>query len=309
MIVSVVEASVRLSVPLMLAALGGMFSERAGIVDFSLEGKLLAGAFAAAVAALEFGSPYAGIAAGAVAGMLIALLHGYAVNVERGDHTISCVGINFMVIGATATIALAAYGLGGQTPLMDASHQIPSLGEVLGIGRSQSLLGRLLALSLIVYAALFLVGLSATLFATRYGLYITASGENPNALEAAGVSVLLVRFLSLAVGGAICGIGGAYLSIGQNAQFVPLMSAGKGYMALAVLIFAKWRPVPILFISLGFGFLDAMEARLQGVPLPYIGIMPVQLVQALPYLVSIVVLAGAIGSARPPAALGRPYRR
>ena len=157
--------------------------------------------------------------------MLIALCHGYATITERGDHTISCVEINFMVIGATATIALALYGLGGQTPLMEASQRIPTLAVLAGLENVQLPVVRsLLSFNVVVYLTVLIFLLAGAFFRTRFGLFVTAAGENPEALDAAGINVRQVRYLSLVAGGAICGIGGAYLSAALLA--VLLLTAG-----------------------------------------------------------------------------------
>lgn len=309
-LVSMLESSIRISIPLMLAALGGMFSERAGIVDFSLEGKLLGGAFAAAVVAALTGSAWAGLMAGAAAGGMLALLHGYATITGKGDQTISCVGINFIVAGASATVAMSLFAAGGRTPLLGADARLPSLGRLLGVDAAGvPVLANLMAMNVVIYLTVLIFVAVVWLFRTRLGLFIVAAGENPHALHAAGIGVAAVRYRALLLGGLICGVGGAYLSIGQNGQFTPMMSAGKGFIALAVLIFAKWRPLPIVLASLAFGALDALEARLQGVALPVVGVLPVQFVQALPFLITVLVLAGLVGGARAPAAIGKPFDR
>jgi ABC-type uncharacterized transport system permease subunit len=287
------DSGLRLSIPLLFACLAGLWSERSGVVDIGLEGKMLAAAFAAAAAASAAGSASAGVAAGVAASVLLALLHGFACISQRGSQIVSGVALNMLAAGLTAVLGHAWYGEGGRTPPLDRGARVPDI--VLGH-------------SLLVYLALLAVPLTAFVLArTRFGLRLRAVGESPAAVDAAGVSVSGLRYAGVLTGGVLCGLGGAYLSIAQSAGFIPNMTAGKGFIALAALVFARWRPWAALGTCLLFGLMDAIAIRLQGVVVPGIGEVPVQAVQALPYVMTVILLAGFFGRAVPPRAAGVPY--
>ena len=313
-LIIMLDATLRVSTPLILAALAGLYSERAGIVDIGLEGKILGSAFAAAAGAAVFGSAWIGLACGVFASILLALIHGFACITHRGDHIVSGVAINTIVAGLTVTLGLDWFGMGGQTPTLsgdqrftditlpfaDALRDVPVIGQIY----SNLLSGH----NIIVYLAFLMVPMTYwVIYKTRFGLRLRAVGENPHAVDTAGISVAWIRYRALIVCGILCGIAGAYLSTAHNAGFLKDMSAGKGYMALAALIFGKWRPVPVLFACLLFGFLDAVAVRLQGVVIPGMGEVPVQLIEVLPYVLTVLLLAGFIGKAVAPKAVGRPY--
>lgn len=313
-IIAIVDATFRVSTPLILCAMAGLFSERSGIVDISLEGKMLAGAFAAGSVAAVTGSPWVALVAAIGVSMLLALLHGFACITHRGNQVVSGLAINILASGLTVVLGIAWFRQGGQTPALgnDARFMpmdLPfaeSLASVPFLGRfySDVVSGH----SLLVYVAVVLVFVTWwVVYRTRFGLRLRAVGENPLAVDTAGLSVSRLRYSAVAICGALCGIAGAYLSVSQNASFVREMTAGQGYIALAALIFGKWRPLPAMFACLMFGFLDAVAIRLQGVPLPYIGEVPVQLIQALPYVLTVVLLAGFIGRAIAPKAVGIPF--
>lgn len=314
LIVLTLDATIRVAAPLILAAMAGLFSERSGIVDIGLEGKMLAGAFAAAAAAAVTGSAWIGLAAAIAVSCSLALLHGVACITYRGNQVVSGVAINVIVAGLTIVLGIAWFDQGGQTPPLShaarfapielpfahALHRIPWLGELY----FELVSGH----NILVYAAL--ASVPATwwvVYRTRFGLRLRAVGETPAAVDTAGISVESLRFRAVLITGALCGVAGAYLSTGQSAGFVRDMTAGKGYIALAALIFGKWRPVPALLACLLFGFLDAVATRLQGIELPGIGQAPVALIQALPYALTVILLAGFIGKAVAPKAIGVPY--
>ena len=313
-VVVVLDSVLRLSVPLLLAALAGLFAERSGIIDIGLEGKMLGAAFAAGAVAAVTASAWAGLLAGIAASTALAMLHGYACITHRGNQVVSGVAVNILVSGLTAFLAVAWFRQGGRTPpLPDAARFLPvewpgaALLEavpVLGVVYGELLSGH----NLIVYLAWLAVPVTAlALYRTRFGLRLRAVGENPLAVDTAGVSVAAVRYRALVCTGVLCGLAGAYLAQAQSAGFLRDMTAGKGYIALAALIFGNWRPVPAMLACLLFGCLEAVSIRLQGASLPGVGEVPVQLVQALPYVLTVVLLAGFVGRAAPPKAIGVPY--
>lgn len=310
----VLDSGLRLAIPLLCACLAGLWSERAGVVDIGLEGKMLGAAFGAAAVAASTGSAWLGLMGGIGVSLALSLVHGFAAISQRGNQIVSGVAINLIALGLTALVGSAWYSMGGQTPPLSGEARFPNLalpGAELLAG--VPLIGAPLAEIVSghpapVYLALAAVPLTAYVLAhTRFGLRLRAVGENPGAVDAAGISVTGLRYAAVLICGLLCGLGGAYLSVSQAAAFLPGMTAGKGFIALAALIFAKWRAWPALGACLLFGVLDALAIRLQGVVLPGIGQVPVQAIQALPYLLTLVLLAGFIGRAIPPRASGIPY--
>ncbi|PID44543.1 MAG: sugar ABC transporter permease [Proteobacteria bacterium] len=308
------DATMRVSAPLILAALAGLFSERSGVVDIGLEGKMLAGAFSAAAVASVSGSAWVGLIAAIAVSVVLALLHGFACITHRGNQVVSGVAINMLAAGLTMVLGLHWFKRGGQTPSLDnearflsldlpgveALADVPYLGEIY----AELISGH----NILVYVAFLMVPFTSwVVYKTRFGLRLRAVGENPNAVDTAGISVVKMRYLAVLCAGVLCGIAGAYISTAHNAQFVRDMTAGQGFIALAALIFGKWRPVPVMFACLLFGFLDALAVRLQGVSLPGVGEIPVQFIEALPYLLTVILLAGFIGKAVAPKANGVPY--
>ena len=313
-IVPLLAATIRVAVPLILAGFAGLFSERSGVVDVGLEGKMLAGAFAAAAVASITGSVWLGLLGAIVASAMLGLLHGFVCISQRGDQVVSGVAINILISGLTMTLGLAWFAQGGQTPPLPPSArfsevilpfsseiaQVPIIGhfytEVLG---DQNVL---------VYPTFALVPLAWwVLSSTRFGLRIRAVGESPAAVDTAGISVTRLRYAAVMIAGALCGIAGAYISTAQGAGFVRDMTGGRGFLALAALVLGKWRPWSTLGACLLFALLDALAIRLQDVVVPVIGAVPVEFVQALPYIMTIVLLAGFVGRAIPPRASGQPY--
>jgi general nucleoside transport system permease protein len=312
--IEIFGSGIRLGVPLILACLAGLWSERSGVVDIGLEGKMLTGAFAAATIAAMTGSAWLGLAAGVFTTVIVSLIHGYASIDQRANQIVSGTAINMVADGMTALIGNAIYSQGGRTPQLPATAlfnpiDLPfaeSFGEVPILGPIY--LHLISGHDLITYCAFALVPLTYwALYHTRFGLRLRAVGENPAAVDTAGISVRALRYSAVIICGVLVGLSGAYLSIAQAAYFQPHMSAGKGFIALAALVFAKWRPWPALATCLLFGFLDALSFRMQGVILPVIGPVPVQAIQALPYVLTVVLLAGFIGKAIPPKASGIPY--
>ncbi len=314
--ISVLSSTIRLSIPLIFTALAGLFSERAGIFDIGLEGKMLGSAFAAACVAYLTGSPWAGLCAGIACSVALSFVHGFASITNRGNQIISGVAINFFVAGITIVLGQAWFGQGGRSPQLapearftpitlpgaEALHEVPILGPLYANVISGN--------NILTYLAFLAVPLSWwILYRTRFGLRMRAVGENPGAVDTAGISVTWLRYRAVICAGILCGFAGTYLAIAQSAAFIKDMSAGKGYIALAALVFAKWKPVPVMFACLLFGFLDALGNFMQGKPVPLIGEVPVQVFQALPYILTCVLLAGFIGKAIPPKAGGVPYTK
>jgi general nucleoside transport system permease protein len=307
-------ATARGAAPLVLAALGGLFAERSGVVDIGLEGKMLASAFAAAASATVTGSAWIGLGVGIAAAVMVSLLHAFACVTHHGNQVVSGMALNITLSGLTAVLGYAWFHEGGQTPLLGPGArfgpiELPgatTLGNVPALGPvyREVVNGH----NVLVYIAAAAVPVVAWIvYRTRFGLRLRAVGENPGAVDTAGISVAATRYRALVLSGVLCGLSGAYLSIAHHASFIRDMSAGKGYLALAALIFGQWRPVPTLAACLLFAFADAVQARLQGTELPLVGVMPVQLIQALPYVLTVVLLAGFVGRAVAPAAIGVPY--
>ena len=312
----ILDSTVRLAVPLILASLAGLYSERSGIIDIGLEGKLLAGAFAAAAMSAVTGSAWLGLLAGIGAALIFSGIHGLASINFKGNQTISGVALNFLAAGLTTFLGQSWFRRGGYTPQLSGDQRfspitLPFAEELRDVPVLGQIYGELISgHNIITYVAFIAVPVTAwVLFRSRFGLRLRAVGENPKAIDTAGISVTRLRYQALIITAVLVGIGGAYLSIAQSAGFNNNMSAGRGYIALAALIFAKWRPGPALLVCLMFGFLDAVQFRIQGQVFPIIGEVPVQAIQALPYILTVVLLAGFIGRAVAPKAAGVPYTK
>ena len=312
-VLQVLDSTVRLATPLLLACLAGLFSERAGIFDIGLEGKMLAAAFFSAAIAAVTGSVWLGLGAGIIASLALSGLHGLASITFRGNQLISGVALNFLAAGLTVLIAQSWFQQGGRTPALLASgrfgpislpgaealREVPVLGPIY----AELISGH----SILVYVAFACVPLTWwILYRTRFGLRLRAVGENPEAVDTAGISVVRLRYSAVLICGLLCGLAGAYLATALQAGFVQDMTAGRGYIALAALIFAKWRPWHALYATLLFGFLQAIALRYQNLDLGFVT-LPVQAMDALPYILTVVILAGFIGKAVPPRAGGQPY--
>ena len=315
---ALIASTLRVATPLILCALAGLLAERSGVVDIGLEGKMLFAAFVAGASGAAFGSTAIALLLAMTVAVALSWLHGFATVSHKGDQVVSGMAIDIIAAGLTVVLGIAWFHQGGQTPPVgDAVRLHPLWPGAQAALQSVSVIGSfigpvigdgLLSHNILVYAALLLVaGVWWLLYRTRFGLRLRAVGENPYMVDAAGVSVLKLRYAALTLNGMLCGLAGAYLVLAQNASFAPNMTAGRGFMALAALIFGNWRPVPALGACLLFGFLDAASIRLQGVSLPGIGEVPVQAVQALPYLLTVILLAGFIGRTVAPKALGLPY--
>ncbi|MBY4894924.1 ABC transporter permease [Rhodobacteraceae bacterium N5(2021)] len=316
-ILQLLDSTVRLATPLLLACLAGLFSERAGIFDIGLEGKMLAAAFFSAAIAFVSGNVWIGLAAGVTASVALSLLHGLASITFRGNQLISGVAINFLAAGLTVVIAQTWFQQGGRTPPLTGDARFNEIvlpgaaSRIRDIAQQDPLMQIYSELisghSILVYISFLIVPLSWwVLYRTRFGLRLRAVGENPGAVDTAGISVVALRFAAVMICGVLCGLAGAYLATGLSTSFVKDMSAGRGFIALAALIFAKWRPWYALYACLLFGLLDAVGNRFQNIEIFAITV-PVQFMQALPYILTVVILAGFVGRAIPPRAGGEPY--
>ena len=314
--ISLLDSTIRIATPLIFCAMAGIFSERSGIIDIGLEGKMLLSAFVAASTTFLSGSPWIGLFSAVVASGFASVIHGFACITNKGDQVISGLAINILASGLTITVGIALFSRGGQTPSLGSDQRfmpidfpfqslvnnIPFFGDLY----SDVISGH----NILVYLSLLAVFVTYyVVFKTRFGLRLRAVGEKPEAVDTAGISVIRMRYQAVIIAGMLCGLAGAYLSIAHGAGFGREMSAGKGYIALAAMIFGKWNPIPTLFACLLFGFLEALGNRLQGVELFLIGEVPVQFMQALPYILTVILLAGFIGKARAPGAIGVPYSK
>jgi simple sugar transport system permease protein len=279
---ALIASTIRLSTPLILAALGGLYSERGGVINIALEGMMLAGAFTAAAVTVFTHSPWVGLLAAVIAGLAVAALHAVVTINYRADQVVTGAAINILFLGVPALLSGALFESTGATPQLPRDQTLPNT---------------------LVYLAFILVAVTAyVIYWTRFGLRLRAVGENPEAALAAGVSVVRMRYAGVLISGALAALGGAYLSIGQSSLFTRNMTAGRGFIALAALIFGKWDPVGALLACLFFGFAEAVAIRMQGTV-----DIPNQFIQMIPYVLTMVVLAGWIGRATPPKALGTPY--
>ncbi|MGL4414469.1 ABC transporter permease [Roseinatronobacter monicus] len=312
-LVQVLDSTMRLATPLLFACLAGLISERAGVFDIGLEGKMLAAAFMAAAISYVSGNVWVGVVAAVGVSVAMALIHGLASITFRGNQLISGVAINFLAAGITVVIAQNWFRQGGRTPSLSGDARMAridlpfanALRDVPVIGPIYH--GILSGHALLVYVALLCVPLTwYMLFRTRFGLRLRAVGENPAAVDTAGVSVVALRYGAVAICGVLCGLAGAYLSTGLSAGFVKDMTAGRGFIALAAMIFAKWRPWHALGAVFLFGLLEAVANRFQNIDIFGFN-LPVQAMQALPYILTVVILAGFVGRAIPPRAGGAAY--
>ena len=313
-LVQILDSTIRFATPLLLACLAGLYSERAGIFDIGLEGKMLAAAMFSAAAAALTGSAWLGLLAGISASVVLSLLHGLASITFRGNQLISGVAINFLAAGMTVLLAQNWFRQGGRTPALGEGGRFsplewPLADVIADVPVAGPLYEELVSgHAIIVYIALMAVPLTWwVLYRTRFGLRLRAVGENPAAVDTAGVSVIGLRYAAVIICGVLCGIAGAYLSTALQAGFVKDMSAGRGFIALAALIFAKWRPWYALWATLLFGLFGALEARPDVVEAILTFKVPGQLLNALPYIMTVVILAGFVGKAIPPRAGGEPY--
>ncbi len=286
-IISLILATIRQAAPILITAIGGMFSEVTGVVNIGLEGMMLMGAFTAAVVSYFTGSPYVGILGGMLAGGLMALLHGVLSIKYKGDQTVSGVAINLFASGFTVFMLRVLFNQSGNTPTVAKAPAIGGMSIIV-----------ILIYALAIWAHYFL-------YRTVTGLRMRSVGEHPLAADTVGIDVYKIRYFGVVMSGLFAGLGGAYLSIGALSQFTKEMSAGRGFIAIAALVFGKWKPKGIIFASLLFGFADAIQTLIQ----QYVSFIPPQFIQMLPYILTIGALAGVVGKAVAPAASGKPYNK
>jgi simple sugar transport system permease protein len=282
---SLLYSTIRLATPLLLAALGGLFSERSGVINIALEGLMLAGAFTSAAVTHYAGNPWIGLLAGIGAGVFIAAIHAVACIQLNSDQVVTGTAINILMFGVPTLLSGALFDTTGSTPQIARTDLIPNAPVIIAF---------------VLVPVVWYV-----LYRTPFGLRLRATGEKPEATDTAGISVARIRYTGVLLSGALAAVGGAYLSIGQSSLFTRNMTAGRGFIALAALIFGKWRPVQTMFACLLFGFAEATAIQMQGVIPP----VRVEYIQIIPYVLTIVVLAGFIGASRAPRALGQPYEK
>lgn len=280
-------STLRVSLPLIFAALGGMFSERSGVINIALEGMMLIGAFTSAVFALSFHSPWVGALAGGAAGVLTAALYAFFVIKLKANQIVTGVAINMLAMGIPPFFLKVLYGSTASSPSIPLQERFHSAPLWMG--------------ALVVLISWFWMQ------KTTSGLWIQFAGEHPEALEAAGIRVNRWRFFSVLISGLLAGLGGTTLSIYLSSAYSGQMTAGRGFMALAALILGKWQPIPTTLACLLFGFFDAFQIQLQGSLSDQISFIPVQFIQILPYVLTILVLAGVVGRSRAPKSLGIPF--
>ncbi len=298
LLLSAAAQILRIGVPYALVAIGGCLSERSGVINIALEGILLNGAFGTAVGTIASGSPAAGILCGILAGAATAWIHAVATVRGRADQIVSGLAVNIASFGATRALLKVLYASASNSPriLETPATALPGFAYLLG------------PLGSVVGQPLFLVAVAACLLAHRFllrsgaGLLVRAAGERPAALDASGFDVARVRTAAVVGGGAVAGLGGAWLAFQQN-SFTDGMSGGRGYIALAAMIAGKWRPAQAVAACVLFAAAETLEIRLSGRG------VPTQFLQMIPYLAALAVLAGWVGRAVAPAAIGRPYRR
>lgn len=302
-LISVLSSTLRMATPLVLAAMGGIFSERSGVINIALEGIMLTGAFMAMAGSYLTGSPWLGLLAAVAAGILISAIHA-VVSIEfRADQVVSGTAINILATGLTGFLLKIMFENAGQSPSVNKfeNWKIPVIGDI-------PIIGEIFANHIpFVYLAVILVGVSYwVLWKTPFGLRIRAVGEHPAAADSVGINVKKIRYISVLISGLLAGIGGASLSIGWMDIFVSNMTSGRGFIALAAVIFGRWTPQGALLAALLFGFADSLQMLAQTIGL---GFIPKQFLLMLPYILTILALTGVVGSAKPPSANGKPYEK
>jgi ABC-type uncharacterized transport system permease subunit len=297
---ALLASTVRNATPLGFAALGGLFSERSGVINIGLEGMMLISAFAGVAGANATGSTVLGLVVAMLVGLLFGLIHAVASITFEADQIISGIAINLLALGGTGLLMVLFFGSGGTTPRIETfrSLEVPLLSDI-------PVIGAVFNQSILVYLLYALVPLSWwLLYRSRFGLRLRAVGEVPEAVDTAGVSVFRLRYVGVSLSGILAGLGGAFLSMSLLSAFTEGMTNGRGFIALAALIFGRWNPIGAFAAALLFGFAQAVVFRGD------IGVtIDREFIEMFPYLLVIVALVGFGGRAVPPAASGRPYRK
>jgi simple sugar transport system permease protein len=312
-IASIVVSTIRNAPVLMFAALAGLFAERSGVVDIGLEGKMLASAFASAAVAYVTKNPYYGVLAGVAVSVALAMIQAFVSITQKGNQLVCGIAINIAMSGLTFVLAQFFFQQGGRTPDLGdarlADVVLPGTAALENVPFIGWLYGHVIGgHSILVYLAFLLLPVVHwVVYHSRFGLRLRACGENPHAADAAGVSVEKTRYLAMLVAGVLCSFSGAYLSIVQSGFFLRDMSAGAGYLALTALVFGNWRPTHTVLGCLMFGFFGAVQIQIEGVDLPVVGKIPGSLIQMIPYVVTVVVLAGLMAKSVAPKAAGKPF--
>jgi len=297
---TVLAAALRMATPLIFASMGGIFSERSGVINIGLEGMMLIGAFMGMLVTFYTQNPWIGLIGAMLSGAAVGFIHALASVRYKVDQVVSGTAINIFAVGFTVFMLRTVFGVAGTSPAVPriptvavpGLSSIPVVGEIIGYQNPM------------VYIALMLVVLvHIFLFRTVWGLRLRAVGEHPKAADTVGINVFLTRYLAVTTSGALAGLGGAYLAIAHLSRFGDGMTAGRGFIALAAMIFGKWTPFGALGAAILFGFADAVQMRLQEIGIPR------HFVLMLPYVLTMVALAGFIGRATPPKAIGKPYEK
>jgi len=310
---SIAVSTIRNAPVLMFAALAGLFAERSGVIDIGLEGKILASAFVSAAVAYTQQDPWGGIAAGIAVSVALAMVQAFVSITQKGNQLVCGIAINIAMSGLTFVVAQYFFQQGGRTPDLGNARLsdvvLPGTEALAGVPFIGWLYGHVIGgHSVLVYLAfLLLPAVHWVVYHSRFGLRLRACGENPHAADAAGVSVERTRYLAMLVTGVLCSFSGAYLSIVQSGFFLRDMSAGAGYLALTALVFGNWRPLHTVLGCLMFGFFAAVQIQIEGVDLPVVGRIPGSLIQMIPYVVTVIVLAGLMAKSVAPKAIGQPF--
>ena len=289
MLLAFLTQTLRIAIPYLFAAAGGVMSERAGLIGLTLEGYMLAGAFGAAVGSYYFDSAWAGLFVGMMSGTLMALLYAVTSIRFKANQVVVGVAINLLVIGATRFFLRMAFDSSSNSPRVDGFT----------VAQSGTGFGALATNPLFWIGFLALPAIAWLLYRTAFGLRVRAVGEHPQAAQSVGINVGRVRYLAVALSGMVAALGGVYLALDQH-QFTDSMTAGRGFIALAATIFGRWDPLRVALACLLFAGAETLQVQLQGAQ-----VIPSQFVEMIPYVLTIVALAGLVGRARPPAALGK----
>lgn len=310
---SILVSTVRNAPVLLFAAMAGLFAERSGVVDLALEGKMLAAAFVSAAVAYVTQNPWLGIAAGIAVSVAVAMLQGFVSITQKGNQLVGGIALNIAISGLTFVLAQFYFSQGGRTPDLGQARLFdivfPGSASVADVPLLGWLYTKLIGgHSILVYLAFALIPIVHwVIYHSRFGLRLRAVGENPHAADAAGVNVERTRFLAMLCAGVLCSFSGAYLALVQSGFFLRDMSAGNGYLALTALVFGNWRPLQTAAGCLMFGFFAALQVQIEGVSFPGVGKIPGSLIQMIPYVVTVVVLAGFMAKSIAPKAIGTPF--